>query len=188
MGILYLGNLDLTGENSIHLATFIDAIVPLILIWYGFKFYTRPPAMESKKGFTSIYTMANHEAWDYAQKLGGKLYMGIGVIALLIFIIKLQIFGEREPIVLTIIYTIGIFVMIFLSHVFIQKKCREKYGHIIEEEEAKPVVGIWNLDVTPAAKTEEHDEEFMKNFENKEENEAPKKKRKKKSKDKDKEQ
>lgn len=173
-----------TGESGLHIATLIDAVVPLILLWYGFKFYTRPPAMESKKGFTSIYTMANHEAWDYAQKLGGKLYMGIGATYFLLFILKLWIFGEREPIALTVVYSISIFVMIFISHVIIQRKCREKYGHIIEEEEKNPVVGIWNLDLSPVAKTQEHDDEFMKAFENREEPEEDKKKRKKRDSDK----
>ena len=171
-----------TGESGLHIATLIDAVIPLIVFWLGFKFYARPPEMESKKGFTSIYTMANHEAWYYAQKLGGKLYMAIGAGYFLLFILKLWIFGEREPIALTVVYSISIFVMIFISHVIIQRKCREKYGHIIEEK--KPVVCIWNLDLSPVAKTQEHDDEFMKAFENREEPEEDKKKRKKRDSDK----
>ena len=84
----------------------IACIVPLILIIAGFIQTKFPPKkINNFYGYRTIFSKSSQEAWDYANKIAGKIMLASGIILLVLYVIILAAFVddyEDLPIVLEV--------------------------------------------------------------------------------------
>ncbi len=69
-------------------------IIPMLAFLYGTKFHSHPPKYGSKNGFPCRRAYKVREAWDYAQKTGGRGCLILSAVSFVSLFIVLQVWGE----------------------------------------------------------------------------------------------
>ncbi len=60
-------------------------IIPVFLILCGLWLTQKPPKEINRiSGYRTKASMKNQESWDYAQKYCGKMWLGLGIVLLLV--------------------------------------------------------------------------------------------------------
>jgi len=108
------------------------SIIPVIFIVLGFVFWKHPPKeINHVSGWRTEQSMKNQETWDFANRLGGKCFLILGVIELLIALIFLFATSNIEP---NKVNSLGMGLMMiqcaFLAFVFIyvERKLRTHFN------------------------------------------------------------
>lgn len=105
------------------LAVGVIALGGGLLVWWLGK--TRK--VGSRMGFRTLTTISNPEVWEYANKLYGELFMGIGIIVILLSLILNGLFlnSEQAASYFAMAVALAVLVAVELSIVFSARKARE---------------------------------------------------------------
>lgn len=82
----------------------MDLLVPLTMIYFGFRFEKNPPKeINATFGYRTARSMQNQETWEFAHKYAGKLWKVCGWLVLLASVPAMCLVFEKD------IITVGIF-------------------------------------------------------------------------------
>ena len=70
-------------------------IGPILLLTLGAMYLFKPvPEANFKYGFRTYFGMGSVEAWQFAQRMGGMVFGGLGAVLLLAMLITVMFFGK----------------------------------------------------------------------------------------------
>lgn len=91
---------------------------PLVLLCAGALYFFRPSSSpKSRLGFRSYLTTGSVDVWRFAQRIAGLVYMGLGGVLFVIFLILSLFFGAMDPLamVTTALVCIILFALLVLA-------------------------------------------------------------------------
>lgn len=106
-------------------------VIPVVIIILGKIFRDNPPKeINGIKGYRTKRSMASQEAWDYANRLMGKIYFIVGICLLAVTVIVHCLFFKAQPIAIAIetfaLVTVQS-VAIALCSIPVEKSLKEKF-------------------------------------------------------------
>lgn len=106
-------------------------IVPIVLLIMGKKFRDNPPKdINGTKGYRTRRSMASQEAWDFANKLMGKVYFIVGLCMIPISIVVHLLFVNSPILTLykeTVIAVLVQAILIIICSIPIEHALKEKF-------------------------------------------------------------
>ena len=104
-----------------------DLLIPIIMIIFGAILKFIPPSkINSFYGYRTTRSMKSQRAWDYAQRRIGTLWLYIGVILYVVFIISMLVLPVTKENMSLINVGIGIFALIS-GIPLVEKELKDKF-------------------------------------------------------------
>ena len=91
---------------------------PLVLLGVGLLYFFRPsPTPDSRIGWRSYLSTGSVAVWQFAQRIAGMVYIGLGGALSVIFLILSLFFGLMDPVgmVTTALVCISLFAVLVLG-------------------------------------------------------------------------
>lgn len=104
-----------------------EALIPLFFMYYGYKLKKHPPKM-GEKGLGTKLAMQSQAAWDMANAYGSKLCLIMGACLLVIYIIRLIVFGFQMSTTYSLILIVLELICIISLLPLINRKIKKTYG------------------------------------------------------------
>lgn len=81
--------------------TGMDLLVPLVMIYFGRRFLTKPPKyINGWYGYRTTRSMKNQQTWDFAHQVCGKVWFRVGLVLLPVsFLLLLPVLGKDVDVV-----------------------------------------------------------------------------------------
>ena len=84
--------------------TVMDLLVPAVMLFFGRRFQTKPPrTINALYGYRTARSMASQEAWDFAHRTCGRLWVRMGAallaLAVLAAVLSFGLGAQGEGIV-----------------------------------------------------------------------------------------
>lgn len=106
-------------------------IIPVLMVILGKIFRDNPPKeINNVKGYRTRRSMASQEAWDYANRLMGRIQFIVGLCLLLLSVIAHLFFIKASLSVISIeTFVLVMFqtVVLVLSNIPVEKSLKEKF-------------------------------------------------------------
>lgn len=63
--------------------TGMNLLIPLVMLYFGRRFQRHPPGnINSFYGYRTTRSMKNQQTWDFAHRICGKIWFGVGAVML----------------------------------------------------------------------------------------------------------
>ena len=78
----------------------VSVLIPALMLLFGWLFLRRPPRrINSIYGYRTARSMQNQETWDFAHRVGGRVWLRTGAVLLAVTLLSaLLILGRGERI------------------------------------------------------------------------------------------
>lgn len=121
----------MSGSVLWLICLFAVLIVPLMMVILGKIYKDNPPKeINNVKGYRTRRSMASQEAWNYANKLMGKIQFTVGLCMLIVSVIVHLLFLNAslnaisiETVALVLVQSL----VLVLSNVPVEKSLKEKF-------------------------------------------------------------
>ena len=107
----------------------IDLLIPILMILIGFMFIKKPPKnINIWYGYRTKMSMKSQEAWDFAHKMCGRLWIKLGILILVIIVLS-KLFNPINVEILSLIH-VGIGLLAICTPIyFIEKALHKKFNN-----------------------------------------------------------
>ena len=97
--------------------TVMDLLVPAVMLFFGRRFQTKPPrTINALYGYRTARSMASQEAWDFAHRTCGRMWVRMGAallaLAVLAAVLSFGLGAQGEGIVCGAVVTVQIVALI----------------------------------------------------------------------------
>lgn len=115
-------------NNQISEITLIIAVFlfPILKIIFGILLYKKTPDINYLYGYRTKRSMGSDEAWDYANKITGKIWLILGILETIVFLPLVLIF-KSETMYLILVFIPLVFVVIFL--IIVERQLKNKFSN-----------------------------------------------------------
>ena len=104
-----------------------DLLIPIITIIFGVVLKFKPPSkINSFYGYRTIRSMNSQKAWDYAKGRIGALWLYMGVILYIVFILSMSFIPVAKGNLSFIHGAIGV-IALLIGIPFVEKELKEKF-------------------------------------------------------------
>ena len=106
----------------------VDILFAVVLLFYGILYTVKPPKFRGSNALNTRYTRKSPDAWSYGHKVGGRLFLGSGLLLAALCILKRFLIGTTCSAFIRHGYTILEVVLVLGSIILTDSLVRRKFG------------------------------------------------------------
>lgn len=105
----------------------LSLFIPILMSLFGLMLWLNPPKkMNALFGYRTKTSMSSQDAWNYAQKEMGKIWLIVGVITLIISYYLLNILSISQDIIVITLISLQM-ITLYGSYIFVERNLKKRF-------------------------------------------------------------